>query len=111
MAVKADIIIDQGSTYSTNLNLTDSSNNPVNLTGYVGRSQFRPSYDSNTAYSFTVSIPNPNTGVVILSLSANDSSNVAFGKYLYDVELVDSGGNVTRIVEGILTLTPEVTKL
>ena len=33
------------------------------------------------------------------------------GRYVYDIDTIDASGNVTRVVEGILTITPAVTQL
>jgi hypothetical protein len=35
MAIKANLFIDQGATYATKLNITDTSGSPVDLTGYT----------------------------------------------------------------------------
>ena len=43
-------------------------------------------------------------------MTANATANVVAGRYVYDVELVDGGGVVTRLLEGIVTVTPQVTK-
>jgi hypothetical protein len=32
------------------------------------------------------------------------------GRYVYDVELIDSFSLKSRLVEGIITITPEVTR-
>jgi hypothetical protein len=32
------------------------------------------------------------------------------GRYLYDVKMTDTANNSTRIVEGILIVTPQVTR-
>ena len=54
MAIKANIIVDQGSTYSTSINLTDDGDNPLDLTTFTGAAQFRKHFTSTTAVSFTV---------------------------------------------------------
>jgi len=33
------------------------------------------------------------------------------GRYLYDIDTIDASNNVTRVVEGVLTVTPAVTQL
>jgi len=43
-------------------------------------------------------------------MSANTTANVVAGRYVYDVELVDSGNVATRLIEGIVTVTPQVTR-
>ena len=111
MATKANLVIDQGSTFSADLNLTDENGNVLDLNGYTANSQIRKWYtSSNPAASFTTTI-NVSSGVITLSLTANQSSNLVSGRYVYDVELNDTGsGEVSRIVEGIVTVTPQVTR-
>ena len=46
----------------------------------------------------------------MLSMSANTTNSIAAGRYVYDCELTDSNGIVSRLVEGIVTVTPGVTR-
>jgi hypothetical protein len=48
-------------------------------------------------------------GTVQIQLSATDTADVS-GKYVFDLELESPGGVVTRIVEGVIEFTPEVTR-
>ena len=107
MSAKANIVIDQGSTFSTEINLTDENGFPMNLVDYVANSQMRKWYTSaNPTAVFTTEIVD---GTVILSLSATETANISAGRYVYDIELT-TGNTITRIVEGIVTVTPEVTR-
>lgn len=109
MATKANLVIDQGSTYSVTLDLTDENGDVIDLNGYVANSQIRKWYTSSTpSASFTTSI-NAASGELTLSLTANQTSNLVAGRYVYDVEITQSDV-VSRIVEGIVTVTPQVTK-
>jgi hypothetical protein len=109
MATKANLVIDQGSTFSTDLNLSDENGDVLPLSGYVANSQIRKWYTStNAAATFTTSI-NVDSGSITLTLTANQTSNLVAGRYVYDVELND-GNEVSRIVEGIVTVTPQVTR-
>lgn len=109
MATKANLVIDQGSTFSSDLNLTDENGDPLTLTGYTANSQIRKWYSStNAAATFTTSI-NTTSAVITLSLTASETSNLVAGRYVYDVE-ISSGSEVSRIVEGIVTVTPQVTR-
>ena len=45
-----------------------------------------------------------------MSLNADETSNIVAGRYVYDVEITSSANVTSRIVEGIVTVTPEVTK-
>lgn len=109
MATKSNLVIDQGSTYSVTLDLTDENGDVIDLSGYVANSQIRKWYTSSTpAATFTTSI-NASSGELVLTLTANQTSNLVAGRYVYDVEL-DNNGIISRIVEGIVTVTPQVTK-
>lgn len=105
MGTKVDLIIDQGSTFSTTINLLDNNGDQLNLTGYTGISHIKKTYTSVTNTAFTVSIAN---GGVTLSLSAAQTANIYQGRYVYDVKLTDTSNNVSRIAEGIVTITPSV---
>jgi DUF4097 and DUF4098 domain-containing protein YvlB len=109
MATKANIIIDQGTTFSTVINLTDENGDPINLTGYTGDAQMRKHYTSSNSQSFSISLGST-SGTVALSLTANQTANLTPGRYVYDVEVRSSANVVSRIVEGIVTVTPEVTR-
>lgn len=109
MATKANLVIDQGATFSTDLTLTDENGDPLALFGYTANSQIRRWYTStNAAATFTTSI-NTTSAVITLSLTPNQTSNLVSGRYVYDVEIAD-GSEVSRIVEGIVTVTPQVTR-
>lgn len=110
MATKANLVIDQGTTYSTTLNLTDENGDPLNLSGFTANSQIRKWYTSSNAVSFSTSI-NSSSGEITLSLTSSQTGNLASGRYVYDVEITETSTNaVSRIVEGIVTVTPEVTR-
>ncbi len=109
MATKANIVIDQGTTFSTSISLTDENGDAIDLTGYTGRSQMRKHYTSSNSQSFTV-VLNTSEGTVALSLTPVQTANLTPGRYVYDVEVVSAANVVSRIVEGIVTVTPEVTR-
>ena len=108
MATKANLVVDQGSTYSTKITLTDDDGNPQDLTSYTGAGQIRKHYTSSSYTPFTVTIT-PNTGEITLSLTSTQTSNLSPGRYMYDVEIT-TGATVSRVLEGIVTVTPECTR-
>jgi hypothetical protein len=77
---------------------------------FSASSQIRKSYYSaNSTASFTTAI-NPSTGAIVLSLSANTTSNISPGRYVYDLLVDDGYGNKSRILEGIVEVSPNVTR-
>ncbi len=109
MAIRGNLIIDQGATFQTSINVTDDDEVAINLTGYTAAAQMRKHYTSSNATNFTVSI-SPVLGIVTLSMSANTTNSLVPGRYVYDCELTDTNGATTRLVEGIVTVTPGVTR-
>lgn len=109
MSTKANLFIDQGTTYVTVLTLTDEDGNILDLSNSNAASQIRKSYSSSVAAEFDASV-NSTTGEITLSLTANQTGNLVAGRYVYDVELTDAANSITRIVEGIVTVTPQVTR-
>jgi len=108
MATKANLVIDQGATYEVTLDLTDENGDILNLNGYSANSQLRKWYTSTNSTAFSTSI-NAAAGTITLSLSATQTANLTAGRYVYDVE-VTSSGVISRIIEGIVTVSPNVTR-
>lgn len=86
----------------------------VNLTGYTARMQVRESYDSLTPVLSLTSgsgiTLGGTSGSIILDAHATVTATIPSGQYVYDLELVTSGGYVTRLLEGNFTVDPEVTR-
>lgn len=115
-AAQHDLVVEQGASYSQSIIWkTGSPATAVNLTGYSARCQFRTSISASTA-ALSLTTENgrialtANTGTITLSINAADTSALAAGRYVYDLELVSSGGQVTRLMEGIVTVSAEVTR-
>lgn len=111
MAITAHLDIDQGSDFVAEFDLENDNETPVNLSGAQVYSQFRKSFGSSVGYSFTSSIVNANNGKISIALSGVQSSAIKPGRYLYDVEILSYSGVKTRVVEGILTINPEITRI
>ncbi|MCM8766981.1 MAG: hypothetical protein NC901_02840 [Candidatus Omnitrophica bacterium] len=106
---KVYFIADQGATWSLYIKLTDSNNNPIDLTNYQIRSHMKKKYsDKNPIAIFQCYIINPLQGTFMLYLDKNITKNISKGNYVMDVE-IESNGKVTRILEGSIQVTPEVT--
>lgn len=109
MAIKSNLIIDQGSDYTVTVELTDTGGNTFILTDYTGRAQMRKSPTATSYKEFTVSL-NEDAGTVTLSMDSAYTANVTAGRYMYDVEIVSSANVVTRVLQGIATVSPEITR-
>lgn len=110
----ADLCIPQGATFSRVIRYKADGAN-VNLTGYTARMQIRPTAASATT---TLSLTTENgrialggsAGTITLNISATDTAAITAGRYVYDLELVSAGGIVTRLLQGIVTVSANVTR-
>jgi hypothetical protein len=110
MAVTSNLVLDQGSDFTVSINYNNEDGSSKDLTNYTSRSQMRKSYYSTTATTITANISNASNGEITLSLSSNVTANIKSGRYVYDLEVVSNTGYVTRVIEGIITVLPEVTR-
>ena len=112
MAAIANLFIDQGSTFSTSVNVKNDDETPFDLTNHTDPAQIRKSYSSSTATDFTVSIADPpSNGQIDCQLTATQTADPSKKVvYVYDVEVTSDTGTVTRVIESIITINPNVTK-
>jgi hypothetical protein len=124
-AGRYSFVIEQGSTLNLELQYKDANGNPIDLTDYSGKMQIRPSVGSVTEYitlssslqpdgtglnfSGSNGTTSPASGSIGVYISAISSSLLTFDTGLYDMELY-SGSFVTRILEGQVKLSKEITK-
>ena len=110
MAGYAELTLEQGADFTTTVTVNGSNGSPTNLTSYTAAAQLRKSYYSTTANSFTVTVSNAANGELTMAMSAANTANLTPGRAVYDL-LITSPTNVkTRVVEGIVTILPSVTR-
>jgi hypothetical protein len=112
MAAIANLRIDQGATFSSDVTVSDTDGGVFDLTGYTASAAMALGYANNrTRTIITTSIASdPTTGVITLSLTADQTHDLeAPARYVYDVEITQtSDSTVTRVIEGIITVSPHV---
>jgi tRNA threonylcarbamoyladenosine modification (KEOPS) complex Pcc1 subunit len=113
-ATTYDILIEQGATYSQSITYKDNGV-AVNLTGYTARMQVRATLESA---STLVELTTANSrialggtaGTISLTISATDTAALTAGRGVYDLELVSGSGIVTRLLQGVATISRNVTR-
>jgi hypothetical protein len=110
MAAIANLRIDQGASFSSDVTVTGDDDSIFDLTGHTASAKMAKGYAStHTRTNFTTAI-NTVTGVVTISLNADQTNGLEEGRYVYDVEILKtSDSTVTRVVEGIVTVYPSAT--
>ena len=111
MSAAANLYIDQGSTFSTTVYVKNDDETAFDLLGHTAAGQIRKSYSTSTKLDFTLEIADPaSLGQINASLTATQTATLEEGRYVYDIEVTSSTGTVTRVLEGIITVSPQVTR-
>lgn len=112
VAARYNILIEQGATFNASFDVSEAF---ASLSGYSARLQARPTIDSATKYldlstsTSGLSI-DESTRVITMSLPATTTATLTFSTALYDLELVSGSSVVTRLLEGTITNSLEVTR-
>jgi hypothetical protein len=107
-----NLSIYEGDDFWMDIVITDTNNNPVDLTGTFPTSQIRPAPDDETIlanFDVSVDVPSGGTTVNLIHLHLNaDDSNLLPASAAWDVQLTTP--NITTIAGGTVTVTPQVTQ-
>lgn len=115
-----NILCEQGTTFGRVLDLQQPSAadpniyEPFDLENFTARMQVRRTIDSSTVM---VTLTTENGGIVLneepgrirLYMSSTTTAGITTSG-VYDIEIVDAGGVVSRVVQGQFTLSQEVTR-
>lgn len=109
-----DLIINQRNNFLASFTVKDANSTIVDLTGYTASAKYKTDYFATdaSAISFTTAIDAPaNTGVITISLTANETANLTPNiRYVYDVTITKTSTQFkTRIVQGSIKVSPGVT--
>ena len=114
MAGSFDFTIEQGATF--NLVMTWKIDNvPVNLTNWTARLQARVDVE-DTEVVLNLTTENGGItlggalGTITLNQTAIQTALLQTGSFVYDLELISSVSSVTRLLQGELTISAEVTR-
>jgi hypothetical protein len=116
LSAKFTLTCEQATTFNFQFSISNNSSTgsvPWNLTGYTGTMTVRPFAGASTT---TVVATTENgmmvlggaTGQVTVTIDATTTGDIAAGRYQYDLVL-NSGGTITRILEGKFVVTAAVT--
>jgi hypothetical protein len=103
-----DLDIYQGDPFELRLQWEDADGDPINQTGFTFAAQVRRYESSNAiAASFDVDMTNASTGIVLLTLSAEDTAGLQAGPYRWDAQ---KDGAPYTFLAGEVTVTAQVTR-
>lgn len=114
-AGKFDLPIEQGATLRHTFQLNDQNGALVDLTGYTAQMQIRQTVQSQVPLT---TLTTENGGIVMggangqieLIISATQTSKLLTQYAVYDLKIIAPNGDVTRLLEGMVTVSAAVTR-
>jgi len=112
MAGIANLSIDAGATFTSDVLVQNDDGSAFDLTGYTAQGKMAKGY--STTYErvyFDITIYQAD-GIVTIGLDPATTAQLEDGRWVYDVEITNiADSTVTRVVEGIITVYPSVSSV
>jgi hypothetical protein len=113
MAAQKNFEVDQGSTFTFEIQYLDENGNPIQLHYHTAKMQVRDTQGGKKlAFTLTendgITI-SPIEGKLSIAVAAERTNKLFYPKSAYDIVLIDPSVNKTRLLEGYLTLNRSVT--
>ena len=109
-----NLTFSQGATWKLAMTYTNGDGAPIDLTDYSSKMQARTSYDSDVAVLTLTNgsgiVLGGTAGSINLLVAATATAQIAANQYVYDLEVESDSGEVSRVIQGTLIVTPEVTR-
>lgn len=116
-AGKLNLLVEQGATFRRVLALQDAAGAAIDLTGFTARMQARakvadpnpPLLDLTSSPAAGLAVDGA-AGTVTVVLTDEQTAALTWTAAVYDLEVESAGGEVTRVVQGTIKVSPEVTR-
>lgn len=110
MSQTYDFTLVQGDSFSASIYAKNEDGSIINLDGYSATAYVRNSYaDENYLLNLNTTIAAPESGLIYIDLTPEETSSLPVTEAVYDVEIYQSGTrNVTNLVGGIISILPSI---
>jgi hypothetical protein len=114
-AVNYNIVLERGAKFEFTVRARNQDGTAMDLTGYSGKLQIRPTSSSDDVYLEATSANgriaiDGATGTVAVTVGADITGPMTWQSGVYDLIVSDSASNVRRIAKGFAYLSPEVSR-
>lgn len=111
-AARHDFVIEQGATWRRVIEYQNPDGTAFVLTGWTARMQVRQRHTSaDPPLLALVPVVDGPAGSVTVVVTAAQTAALPAGGAVYDIELVAPSGDVTRLIEGSILVSAEVTRV
>ena len=106
----SNIVIEQGYDFDTSFQLEDTRTNDfLNLSEVTVEAKLRKHYAASDSKTFSSIIVTPELGIISISLTTSQTTNLKPGRYVFDVKLTNAGKEC-KAVEGAALVRGGVTR-
>ena len=102
-----DLVLYKGDYLPFAVTLKDSTNEPINLTGYTAKCSIRANYGASESFDADCTIT-PAAGKVDIVFPSSLTSTLTAGAYIWDFQITDPDGNNRPYFTGDVTVYGEV---
>lgn len=106
MSGKYDFTIEQGITFSKTVTWKDESDTPVDMTGMTANAAVR-TRDGLPITEFVCTV-NASDGEIVLGLPHTTTGVLDFDTAIYDLDVLQGGVPIKRLLRGVVTLCKDV---
>lgn len=111
MTTRANLYVDQGTTFLASLDLFTFDGEEFDVDFQEFYCDIRKLYSSSKAFSAVVTpVNNGDTNTLDLFISPESTENIRPGKYQYDIVMVSPNGERQKILEGLLFVLDTITR-
>ena len=107
----SNLTVNTGTTFSQIFTLESAdTNSATDLTGFTASAQMRKHPGASKATDFSTTITNATGGKIRVGLTTSQTAALKPGRFMYDVLMTDTAGEVTRVLEGAVLVREGVTR-
>lgn len=116
-AAQYDLALEQGATFRLTITWTDASNNPISLVGATAHMSIRTQVANTDTGSPLIDLTTANGGLTLggvagtisILITAAQTAALTVARGRYDLYVTLSNGDRDRLMEGAVTIDPQVT--
>lgn len=110
-AVKKNITIEKGATFTLNLTWKDAKGRPINLTGHSAFMEIRNEPGGTSLLSLTTVngkiVLGGALGTIVVTIEDQDTAALTFASGSYTLKLTAPDSSSKRLMQGSVTVSPE----
>lgn len=110
MTTQANLYVDQGTDFLIDLDISIDNEN-ITISDKTFFCSFAKLYSSTASANASVTPLVGNNSILEFSINGSTTENLEPGKYVYDVVMISPSGIKLKIIDGLITIIPTITRI